>query len=116
MEWWSEQTGNLIGAFGGAAVGVIGGIHGSMAGMLAPRGKARSLVVGIHIALIVIGVAALITGATAWLIGQPWHVYYPFLLPGLILTMVMGSLYPVVVMRYRQGEQRRMDAKLLRDG
>ena len=39
--WWYAYDGNLIGAYGGAAIGVLGGILGTAAGVLAPRGKGR---------------------------------------------------------------------------
>ncbi len=116
MEWWSQQTGILIGSLGGAGVGVIGGLYGSLVGVFAPRGRLRGPLLGFHLALIVCGAIALIAGIVAVLMGQPYHVFYPLLLGGGIDTLVMGALYPVVRLRYRQAESRRMEARLLRDG
>ena len=36
--WWVEQTAILIGAYGGSAIGVVGGVHGTLVGVLAPKG------------------------------------------------------------------------------
>jgi hypothetical protein len=47
---------------------------------------------------------------------QPYHVWYPLVLIGGILTLVMGPLLPVVRLRYRQAEQRKLDAAGLRGG
>ncbi|MCG3122189.1 MAG: hypothetical protein GIKADHBN_00570 [Phycisphaerales bacterium] len=114
-EWWSMQTGIWIGSLGGAAAGVLGGGLGAMAGYCAPRGKCKGLVLGTQTALVAVGVVALIAGIVALATGQPRHVYYPLLLGGFTCSVVMGSLLPVVRMRYRQAEQRRLDAGILRD-
>ena len=44
MEWWTAQQGNLIGAFGGSAIGMVGAIIGSLS-FLVVRGKAKPLMV-----------------------------------------------------------------------
>jgi hypothetical protein len=115
-EWFTQTQSVYIGAFGGAGVGVLGGILGPMAGVLAPRGKAKGLVLGLHGTVVVLGVIVLIAGIVAVSTGQPRHVWYPLLLGGGILTCVMGGLFPVVLGRYRAAEQRRMQAAELRNG
>ena len=82
----------------------------------APRGIGGRVIVPIHIGFVVLGVAGLIAGVTALSTHQPYHVYYPLLMIGGILTFVMGGLLPVVVARFRQAEARKMDAHLLRKG
>ncbi|HLO42115.1 MAG TPA: hypothetical protein VK176_13900 [Phycisphaerales bacterium] len=114
--WWSSEVGMYVGAIGGSAVGLLGGVLGTMMGVLAPRGKAKGLVLGLHTGLVVLGVCTSITGIVALSIGQPYHVYYPLLLGGGILAIVLGSLLPVVRMRYRQAEQRKLDAGLFKQG
>ncbi|GMV24476.1 MAG: hypothetical protein AMXMBFR58_05070 [Phycisphaerae bacterium] len=114
-EWWTLQSGIMVGAIGGSMLGVLGGGLGAAAGYLAPRGRCKGLVLGTQTALVAVGVVALIAGIVALATGQPRHVYYPLLLGGFSCSVVMGSLLPVVRMRYRQAEQRRLDAGILRD-
>ncbi len=113
--WWSNEAAAYIGAIGGSGVGLLGGVFGVMAGVLAPRGKAKGLVVGLHVTLIVVGACMLVAGIVAVSMGQPYHVYYPLLLCGGIVSLVLGGLLPGTLMRYRQAEQRKLDAGLLRE-
>ncbi len=115
-EWWNAYNGNMIGAYGGAAIGVLGGTLGALAGTLAPRGKCKGLILGGMIALALMGVVLLVAGITAVIVGQPYHVWYPLVLGGGILTVVCGPLVPVIRLRYRQAEARRLDAEELRRG
>lgn len=114
IEWWNAHDGNLIGAIGGAALGVLGGCLGAAAGVLAPRGKQRGPVMGSMAVLIIAGVVVLGAGLFALMQKQPYHVWYPLVLGGAIVTTVMLSLVPVINMRYRQAEARRMDAEGIR--
>ena len=114
IEWWTAHHGALFGAIGGSALGVIGGTVGAAAGLLAPRGRYRGLVMGAMVALVTVGIVILAAGIVAVIGHQPYHVWYPPVLCGGILTLVIGPLTPVVNMRYRQAEARRMDAAGLR--
>ncbi len=115
QEWWTMQTGGLIGALMGAGLGVIGGVYGGVVGgVLAPRGLCRGVVLTVHLLLAAAGVVALCVGVTALIVGQPYHVWFPLTLAGFIGSVVMGSLYPLVRLRYRQAEARRMEAAGLR--
>src|SRR5262245_2302780 len=105
-EWWNAHDGALIGTFAGAGGGVLGGVFGSLIGVLAPRGIGRRVIVPLHIAVVLSGAACLVAGVVAVIAGQPYHVFYPLLLIGGILTLVMGGLLPVVLARYRQAEAR----------
>ena len=111
--WWSASSAGWIGALGGG-LGALVGIYGAVAGMLAPRGKARALVLGLHAGLLAIGLLAAATGLAALLVGQPYHVWYPLLLGGGICSAVFGGLLPVVRMRYGEAERRRLAASELR--
>lgn len=104
----------MIGAISGGLVGVLCGTYGTMAGILAPRGKARGLVLGMHIALLALGVTALMSGLVAVTLHQPRHVWYPLLLTGGICSIVLGVMLPVIVRRYRQADARRLEAEELR--
>lgn len=112
--WFSDRTGIMIGAFGGAGVGLLGGAIGVAGGLLAPKGKGRGLVLGMMVAGIICGVICLIAGITALILDQPYAIWYPLTMLGAIPTGVMGGLLPVMRQRYAQAEQRRMDADDLR--
>ena len=113
-DWWTTQTGTLIGAFGGAGIGVVGGCFGAAVGVLAPRGIAKKFVLTLHAALVCIGVLTLIAAIVALVTSQPYHVVFPLALIGFITTVVLGPLYPVVLLRYRQAEHRKLEAEQLR--
>jgi hypothetical protein len=105
-EWWSERTSGLIGGIGGSVIGLIGGLVGLLAGF----GVARQLVRRLCIAVIVLGSAGLVGGVVALCFGQPWYVYYPFLLGGCICVVVFGGNLPTLRKRYDALEMRRMAA------
>jgi hypothetical protein len=109
-EWWTSQEAGLIGGIGGSAIGVFGGILGATIGLLAPRGIARPLVLGAQIAMAALGVVLLGAGVYAAATGQPYHVYYPLLLGGLLAAGLMGGLLPVTIGAYARAERNRLSA------
>lgn len=114
--WFDNSEAGLVGGIGGAAVGVLAGVYGALTGVLAPRGIGRRAMLTAHVILIVLGVCGLGVGVYALAAGQPYHVWYPFVLMGFVLTAVLGGLLPVVRRRYDEAEQRRIDAEALRRG
>lgn len=112
--WWSEHAAAWIGGGAGGGLGMIAGLYGAMCGMLAPRGLCRTLVLSIHVTVLALGVVSLIVGASALLAGQPYHVWYPLGLIGMVMAFVMGGLLPVVLIRYRQAEARKLAAAEIR--
>ncbi len=109
--WWTPETSNMIGAFGGAGVGILGGILGTAIGVLAPKGIGRSVVLGMQMAVAGLGAGCLVTGIVAVVIGQPYTVWYPLVLIGFVATAVLGGLIPVTRNAYRHAEQRKLDAQ-----
>lgn len=114
--WWDAQTGGLVGAVLGGGLGTLGGLLGAAMGVMAPRGRYRRLLLGAQVGLVVLGVVILGAGVAAAATGQPFHVYYPLLLTGVVMSAVMGGLLPVTRAQYRRAEQRKLDAEALRDG
>jgi hypothetical protein len=104
--WWPRRTGSLIGTVGGLVIGFLGGLIGTLGGM----GRARSFVLRLTATLIGIGVLSLIAGVVAVMVGQPFAVYFPLLLIGIILTAVCGGNLPALRRRYEQIELRKMAA------
>ena len=102
---------NLYAWIPGTSVGIIGGVLGSLVGTLAPRGKAKTLVLGLHVTVIVVSAILLILGVVAFINGQPYGVWYGLGLPGVLGIVVLGALFPLVLKRYREAEERRLAAQ-----
>ncbi len=113
--WFEPNTfGALFGAIVGGVGGTFAGLVGALAGVLAPRGKGRRLVLGLMEWFVALGVALLIFGLVALVCGQPFGIWYGPVLSGVLSIAVMGGLIPMVRARYRQAEQRKLDAEGLR--
>jgi len=101
---------NLYSFIPGTLLGIAGGGLGALAGALAPRGRARTLVIGAFVTGIVVSLALFVAALVALVTGQPYGVWYGLGLPGLLGTAVLGGLLPVVLARYREAETRRIGA------
>ena len=82
--------------------------------MLAPKGKGRSFILGAFTFFMLIGVCNLVVGLYAIIMRQPFGIWYPLLLIGGILTIVLGAVRPVVRRTYEQVEERKMEAAAFR--
>ena len=104
--WWSGRATGLIGGIAGTLLGCLGGLVGTLTGM----GKARQLVMAVISGCMAFGFVALLAGAAAIALGQPYHVYYPLLGIGGISLIVFGAGRANVWRQYEQREMRRMEA------
>lgn len=95
----------------GTLLGVMGGIEGTLAGVCAPRGKCKTLVLGIHFAALGACSILLVVGIIALATGQPYGVWYGLGFPGLLGLVILGSLTPVIRKRYTEAELRKSTAK-----
>jgi hypothetical protein len=102
--------GAIVGGGGGALIGVMGGVLG----YCASRGVARRWVLGGMYLVVALGLLQLGFGGYAWLQGQPYGIWYPPLMCGVVYAGVMGGLIPVIRARYREAEGRRLEAGALR--
>jgi hypothetical protein len=105
-QWWGDRTAGLVGGGAGAVVGILG----SLVGWLGGTGRARRFVLGLTQTLVAAGVVTFVAGAVVWTRGQPWVVYYPLLLVGLISALVFATALPALRKRYEAQELRRMRA------
>lgn len=115
-EWWTMQESGLVGAIVGGGLGGGFGIFGGIGGALATKGRARKAVTAIYLTFTAIGILLALTGILAVAIGQPYHVWYPLLLCGGILSVLGAGLYPAILARYRAAERRKLDANEIRRG
>jgi hypothetical protein len=104
--WWNWRTGAVFGTAGGILLGIVGASIGILSGL----GVAQRLVLGSLLSVYAAGCLASIAGLAAVVGGQPYHVFYPLLLLGIIAVAVAGPLLPVVRRRYAQRELRRIAA------
>jgi len=105
-QWWGERQGGLLGGLAGAALGICGGLIGVLAG----RGKAPGFVMALLSLFTGLGVVALIAGVVALLQHQPYAVFFPLLLLGVLATSICGGMLPVVRRRYAERELRKLEA------
>jgi hypothetical protein len=115
--WFEPNTfGAWYGAMAGGVGGSLVGLWGALAGTLAPRGKGRGLVLGGFGVFFVCGLASLGLGVAALASGQPYGIWYPPLMVGIVLSGVIGGLLPAVRKRYAEAEARRLEAEGIRRG
>ena len=76
-------------------------------GVLAPKGKGRTLVMGVHLGLLLSCCGLLGIGVAAFVAGQPWGVWYWLGFPGLLGVVTFGPLTWVVRWQYTQAELRK---------
>jgi H+/Cl- antiporter ClcA len=114
--WWTDQQAGWIGGIAGAAFGLFGGLFGTVAGLCAPRGKCKRVVYGMAAVLIAVGAGGLCAGIVALALTQPYGVWYPLILMGGIASVLSCVFTPLVRMRYREAENRRLEAEQLRRG
>ena len=105
-QWFSNRSAALGGGIGGGLLG----LWGALIGILSSRGKARGFVLGSANALLIIGIASLVGGVIAFASAQPYAVYYPLLLIGIILVVVFGKMRGNLSARYEQLELKKMQS------
>jgi hypothetical protein len=111
--WFAQDTSGLL----GGAIGIAGAIFGTIAGVGAGRLRTPAhfaAMRGFFLFFIALGIALLITAAIALTRSQPYHVWYPFGLGGLILTILPAALLPVLRARQRAIEQQRLEGEAIR--
>ncbi|MEW6364044.1 MAG: hypothetical protein AB1714_05335 [Acidobacteriota bacterium] len=104
--WWSSQTGGCIGAL----LGVFGGLAGGLVGWLVGVGKGRQFVLSMMKLMCVVGSLALAAGLFSVIGRQPYHVYYPLLLGGVLYVVLFACTFRTIGRRYAQLELRKMSA------
>lgn len=107
--FFSPETGALLGALIGSTFGILGGLYGTIASRWAPMGKHRKYVLSIGVAFIVVSCLSGATGLVFLVIGQPRHVWYVFLLLGIIIPSVMIPTYLKLRKQYICAELNKMD-------
>ncbi|MBE0643580.1 MAG: hypothetical protein IH600_05835 [Bacteroidetes bacterium] len=95
----------------GTALGVLGGVLGAISGSFAQRGLHSKIIMGAWKAFAAIGVVLLLIGVYALVVGQPYGVWFTFLLPGVLVALIGLTLIPVIRRAYTQAELRKISAR-----
>ncbi len=114
--WWSETAAAWFGGIGGGGGGSLCGVLGMLIGILAPRGIGRRVMIPLCVLCVGAGGIALVASLVALFSGQPYHVWFPLLLTGLVVTIVMSFMVALAVACYRRIDERKMQAEDLRRG
>jgi hypothetical protein len=104
--WWTDRDAGWVGGISGSVLGLTGAAIGIMAGFGVAR-KTCLLLLG---AMFVLGVASLALALAALVFSQPYAVYYPPLLIGLLCSTLAPILFFQSNWQYKQRELRKMNA------
>jgi len=104
--WWSDRQAGLIGGIGGATIGCLA----SLLALMASRGLARSFVLGMLQALLGLGAVSFVAGIVALCVKQPYGVWMPLLLAGVLLLAIIPHRLRQIQRQYADLELRRMSS------
>jgi hypothetical protein len=104
--WLTPRQISLLGGIGGGALGLLG----ALVGLLASRGQARSLVLGLLKGMLAFGIAALLAAMFGLWLTQPPAILYTLLLLGVLCTVLPAGLLGKVRRQYEEREFQRMRA------
>jgi len=106
--WFDPNTfGACFGYVVGGGGGTLLGLTGAAMGVLVPQGRGRRAFTAILGAFLAVGLLALGAGIAALIAHQPFGIWYPFLLCGLIFTLLTGLFLAMLPYLYRAARQQR---------
>ena len=104
--WWSDRAAGMVGGIGGGVLGCLGGLLG----WLAWKGQARRFVVAASWVLIGLGAALGLAAVVALSEKQPYAVWFPLVLGGVLLLGIIPFRLRNFLKHYEDLELRRMTA------
>ncbi len=107
--WFDNQTAGMVGGIIGTGFGILGSLIGCSCWFFVSKGWKKPVYAMFILGLAISG-ALLVTGIVALCVKQPYHVWYGFLLPGFIGTIIFPCLLPVVRNRFMAREMKKMQA------
>ncbi len=109
----AKSKGNPLGVLMGVLGGLYGtlvGCWGALCGILSSRGKGMRFILVSGAAFVLVSAVMLVLGLVFYLTGQPYELWYPCVLGGGLVGVLMAVLLPVMMRRHRQMEAQKMAA------
>ena len=104
--WWSDSAAGLIGGISGSVLGCLG----ALLGWLSAKGRARGFVLVSFKLLIGLGILSTAAGLIGLAVQQPYGVWFPLLLAGVLLLGILPFSLRDCQRRYENLEMRKMAA------
>lgn len=104
--WWTSSQTGWIGGIGGCFMVLYAGLIQ----FLIWRHPASPLIPGLFYGIIGASILTLISGAVAWITGQPYAVWYSLVLTGILGAGIFGQRFWQFRHHTHQEELRRIDA------
>jgi hypothetical protein len=104
--WWPNQTGGWIGGGLGTAIGLMM----AAAAILLRKSALRKPIKAILFLVVMIGTVCLVAGIAAVIKSQPYAVYYPLLLAGVLAAVMVLVGYVKLRREVREVEMRKIQA------
>ena len=101
--WFNPIMGGIL----GGAMGILGAITCTVGNMLAQKGKAKKLVLGIKLFAFALSFSLIVIGIVAYLAGQPRSIWLIFGNIGLICAVIFGIGFVVFLKTYTDAELRK---------
>ena len=109
--WFDHQTASVVSGILGAAIGIWGGtVVGGFSWLYIRKGW-KKFTCFLYLFTIAAGLVLAGVGIAGLIVGQPFYVWWPFLLCCGITVIVIGSLFPVIMRRFKEREQQLMRIK-----
>jgi hypothetical protein len=108
----SARFAGLIGGGAGALLGLLGALTGT----LLPRGKGQAGLTVVWGFFVVVGLASLAAGIIALTSGQPYAIWYPLTLCGVIVGGLSLMALSMVRKAFRMLQARKLAAAEIRGG
>ena len=93
----------------GTVYGLVAGLMGGLVGWLVPRGRAKNFILRAWFTVWAVAIVLLVVGSLPWLAGSSGGFGSAY--SGAIGTLVVGANSIVILKRYREVEERRVEAK-----
>ena len=104
--WWGERHSVWLSVIMGVSLGLIG----ALIGFLASRSRASGFLLKAVTGGVMAGLIILLVGMYAILNNQPYHIFYPLCLVGIVSTVVFGINYFAVKRKLQNMELHKMKA------
>ena len=115
VPWWDHQFTGTLGGVIGTSVGLWCSLVGGTLWLVIRSNLATRIAVVANSIIAVLSAACVVTGIYAISNGQPYHVWYAFMVPGILLLFGSVAFIIAAPRVTAQYNRTRLDAQELRD-